>query len=140
MAYDENAMKGLTDVFEAALEGARAEYVEICQRVKDLQQKLHELDKTTHSEAQIAGVGFSATGADLAWRTWVEQRRRIMMRDLAKLMAHREGVRERLRIANGKAKSFEAVVSEKRRKQLLSERQKAQKQLDFNMTIQSLNS
>lgn len=140
MAYEAKALSGLTEIFDAELALVRAEYADVSQRVSELKQRLQELDKTTRSEVQVADLGFSATGADLAWRTWVEQRRRAMMRDLAKLMAEREGVRQRLRKANGKAKSFEAVVFEKQRQQMLKDQRKAQKELEFNLVIQEINS
>ncbi len=140
MDYDEKALSGLKDMFEAELEGVRSDYAQISQRVADLSVRLRELDVTSRSEALVAGAGFSATGADLAWRTWVEQRRRAMMHEIAKLMAERENARERLRAANGKAKSFEAVVFEKQKQQQLLGRRKALKELEYSLIIRELSS
>ncbi len=139
MVYNEQALNGITEILELELETVQAELAEVNVRVSDLKKVIADLDKTSSSEAEIAGLGFSATGADMAWRTWVERRRRTVLNALAQIMAQRENIREKLRKAHGKEQSFKTVIHQMHQEQKRVESRKLQKQSDLDLIVKGFS-
>lgn len=133
-AQTHQALMGVVSVLELELEAARADYAEVSNAVRALEQHLAALREETRSGLEQASNAYAATGADLVWRNWVARRRSAMMQDLAQLKARREAVRERLKLANGKAKALKAVAEQEQQKMRAAKARIAEKQSEF-MTL-----
>ncbi|MBU2981197.1 hypothetical protein KO498_05170 [Lentibacter algarum] len=133
------AHEGVSKILELELETARSAFAAINAAVAGVERQLTELTETAQTGAQSGGTAYTALGADLVWRRWVEGRRSILLQELAGLMAQREGAREALRHANGRANSFEAVAGVEKAKAPQKRARSEQRRVDLALIARSVS-
>lgn len=99
----------LEEITGAILAGAQAQMARVQKQEADLRQQLQEL--VSARQNQIDGESpAQRAGADVRWQQWVDSRREQINIELARILATKETVRARLRIAFGKDQAMQALA------------------------------
>lgn len=104
-----NQLKQLIAVTETALAAAQASMARMQLLEADLRQQLIELKGT--NAMGLSESAATRAGADVRWNRWVDKRREDINTELARTLAEKESVREKLRIAFGKDQAVRKLSS-----------------------------
>ena len=102
-------LAGLKEVLEAAFQAEQARLAEVSGRIEAVRAQLDALHRPPVPEAGQEGSATAMAGANMRWRTWVEQRRRRLNEELARLLQEKEARRADLAAAFGKLQAAEAM-------------------------------
>jgi len=107
-------LSALERVFDLKFETAQNKLMQHRKQIADVKAKLQELtDARTRylqkerTEADAATIA----GADVQWQRWIDQRRKDLNIDLARLLAEEDGLAKTLKKAFGKQVAMKGVIA-----------------------------
>lgn len=112
MSLDLRQIARLQEVLEASFQAEQARLSEVSRRIEAVQGQLAALHRTRDVEAESDLSPAAIAKADMRWRAWVEQRRRSLNNELARLMTEREARRADLATAFGKRQAAEGMLAQ----------------------------
>lgn len=112
---DRKQMCQLTEIMALRYELASAKLAENRRTEDELRQNLSDLSrdlgKRLTDPTNFGDLAWRA-GADIQWSRWADQRRARINTELARCLAEKEGIREKLRFEFGRQQAVEALASE----------------------------
>jgi chromosome segregation ATPase len=99
----------LQAVLEAAFQAEQARLADVSHRIETVQAQLDALRRPRLPEAEQDISAAAMAEADMRWRTWVEDRRRRLNEELARLRQEKEARRADLAQAFGKRQAADAM-------------------------------
>jgi hypothetical protein len=99
----------LQAVLEAAFQAEQARLADVSHRIETVQARLDALRRPRLPEAEQDISAPAMAEADMRWRTWVEDRRRRLNEELARLRQEKEARRADLAAAFGKRQAADAM-------------------------------
>ena len=103
----------IEDLMDGIFQAERAALVKFANRETELRTQLADLAAAKSENAQQSGrenePAFIA-GADLQWYRWIDQRRELLNRELAQVLAQKMRQQEKLRLAFGRHQAAKSVV------------------------------
>lgn len=109
MSMTPDRLARLQEVLEAAFQAEQARLAEVARRIAAIEAQLEALRRPVPPEAGQDMAATTMAEADMRWRTWVEQRRRTLNEELARLRQEKEARRADLATAFGKRQAAEAM-------------------------------
>ena len=109
----------LQELSDLRLHHVQAEMSQLLTRQRDLQAALNDLTGRRKQRADgLCGPSDAAfvAGADMAWHLWVEQRRRQINTELAKVLAEQDQCRLRLSRALGQTQAINGLAQKLQRR------------------------
>jgi len=99
----------LKDVLDAAFQAKQARLARVGRRIEAVERKLAGLQRNGETESLTDLSPAVLEEVDMRWRAWVEQRRRSLNVELARLLSEREACRTDLAVAFGKLQAVEGM-------------------------------
>ncbi len=99
MSSKSSQILDLIPILDAVFRAKQTRLAKINQRIIDLKAQLASLDRPQDADLDAPAT---RAGADVLWDTWVQDRRKLIMKELA--LAARDRENERVVVANALAK------------------------------------
>ena len=99
MTSKSSQIRGLVPVLDAVFRAKQTRLAKINQRIIDLKAQLASLDRPHNADLDAPAT---RAGADVLWDTWVQDRRKLILKELA--LAARDRENERVVVAKALAK------------------------------------
>jgi len=109
---DSKRLTQLTQLTEIRLQAEQAKMKEILAREARLRKNLTDLTQRVSDEQRAArrlDTPAKLARADVQWEAWVDQRRKIINVELAQVLAQKDVIRSRLKLAFGKDTAANAL-------------------------------
>ena len=109
MSLTSAQLERLQEVLEAAFQAEQARLADVSRRIETVQARLDALRRPCLPEAEQDMSAAAMAEANMRWRTWVEDRRRRLNEELARLRQEKEARRADLAKAFGKRQAADAM-------------------------------
>ena len=109
------ALSQLTPVVELAFQAAQRNLAQHNARVRELEEQLSDLETARNNALNNRPAEDDAAlvaGADVLWQTWIDQRRKDINMELARLASEKPLLMSQLRKAFGKKEALNGLVQE----------------------------
>jgi hypothetical protein len=119
MTQDGQDIRRLLPVLDMAFQAEQVKMAGIMRRIDLLQQQLADIDRPQGSVDTFDPA--TRASANILWQTWVQERKKLINRELAKVMAERERTRDGMKRALAKveaARTIEVRAAAERRMRL----------------------
>lgn len=112
---NQKALSQLTPVVELAFQAAQRNLAQHKARVRELEQQLSELEMARSNALDNRPTEDDpalVAGADVLWQTWIDQRRKDINMELARLASEKPTLMAQLRKAFGKKEAVNGLLQE----------------------------